>query len=139
MKTLSVVLALLVAAVAVQAADPEEADIIAIVDQAYVHGVHIDADAEKMRAGMHDAFVMFVLANDNVTQLTRDAWIERLKTAKPQPDTRADIKVLDRSGSAAVARVELFRGGKQIFTDYISLYRVNGEWKLVGKVFHRHP
>ena len=135
MKRLLLILAI---ALSVHAADSEDARIIAVVDHAYVHGVHIDADAAKMRDGMHDAFIMFVLANDNVTQVTRDAWIERLKTSKPQPDTKADIKVLDRSDNAAVAKVDLFRGGKQIFTDYILLYRIKGEWKLVGKAFQRH-
>ena len=55
-----------------------------------------------------------------------------------RPETKADIEVLDRSGDAAVVRVKLFRDGKQIFTDYISLYRFPDGWKLVGKTFHRH-
>ena len=138
MKRYLVFFALLFVVSPARAADPDEARIIAVVDQAYVHGVHMNADPAKMRAGMDDAFVMFVLTDKGVTQLTRDAWIERLKTAKPRPDTKADIKVLDRTGNAAVVKVDLFRDGKQIFTDYISLYQVNGEWKLVGKVFHRH-
>lgn len=123
------------------AAGADDAAIIAAVDNAYVHGVHIDADPAKMKAGMDDAFIMFVLTDKGVTQLTRDAWAERLTASKsdaPRPKTTANIKVLDQSGNAAVAKVDLFRDGKQIFTDYISLYRVNGEWKLVGKVFHRH-
>ena len=51
---------------------------------------------------------------------------------------RGDITVLDRAGNAAVAKVALFRGGKQIFTDYISLYKFADGWKLVAKTFHRH-
>jgi hypothetical protein len=138
MKRLLPFLALVLAAPLIHAADPDESKIIAVVDAAYVHGVHIDADPEKIRSGMHDSFIMLVLSDKGVVQVTRDAWIERLKTSKPRSDTRADIKVLDRSGDAAVVRVDLFRANKQIFTDYISLYRVNGEWKLVGKVFQRH-
>ena len=139
--------ALLVCAVfAVSAAadDPEHAAIVAVVDQAYVHGVHIDGDAEKMRAGMHDSFVMFVRSDKGVTQMTRDAWIERLTASKAgaanaaKPEIKGNITVLDRSGNAAVAKVELFRDGKQIFTDYISLYRFDDGWKLVAKTFHRH-
>ena len=134
------VLALLLAvAASAFAADPDDAAIVAAVDRAYVHGIHMEADAEKVRSGMHEAFIMFVPnAEKGVTQLTRDAWIERLKPANARPDTKADIQVLDRTGNAAVAKVDLFRDGKQIFTDYISLYKVNGEWKLVGKIFHRH-
>lgn len=122
----------------------EDAAIVAAVDRAYVHGVHIDNDPALMRSGMHDSFVMFVQSDKGITQLTRDAWIERLTAPKApganakKPEIKADITVLDRSGKAAVAKVALFRDGKQIFTDYISLYRFDDGWKLVAKTFHRH-
>ena len=87
------------------AQESDDAAIIAVVRSGYVEGVHLDADPDKIRAGMHDAFIMFVPTDNNVTQLTRDAWIERLAKAKaegpanaPRPDVKADIKVLDRSG-----------------------------------------
>src|SRR5687767_10375155 len=140
------VLALLMIATLAVAAPPddENAAIVAVVDSAYVHGVHIDNDPQLMRAGMHDSFVMFVQSDKGITQLTRDAWIERLAASKPKdpnaprPAIKADITVLDRSGKAAVAKVALFRDGKQIFTDYISLYRFDDGWKLVAKTFNRH-
>ena len=140
MKRLSLlVLMLLLSALSVRAADSEDAAILAAVDQAYVRGVHTEADPDKMRAGMHDTFIMFVpSAEKGVTHLTRDAWIGRLTADKGRPDTKADTRVLDRAGDAAVVKVDLFREGKHIFTDYISLYRVAGEWKLVGKIYHRH-
>jgi hypothetical protein len=122
----------------------EDAAIVAVVDRAYVHGVHIDSDPELMRSGMHDSFVMFVQSDKGINQLTRDAWIERLAAARAKdpnakkPEIKADITVLDRSGKAAVAKVALFRDGKQIFTDYISLYRFEEGWKLVSKIFNRH-
>ncbi len=145
-RTLPAVLALLLIAMTAVAApaDDETAAIVAAVDRAYVHGVHIDNDPELMRAGMHDSFVMFVQSEKGITQLTRDTWIERLAASKaketnaPKPEIKADITVLDRSGKAAVAKVALFRDGKQIFTDYISLYRFDEGWKLVAKTFNRH-
>jgi hypothetical protein len=124
--------------------NPDDAAIKEAVDRAYVQGVHKDSDPEKMRSGMHESFIMFVRGDSGVTQLTRDAWIERMASAKKpaadalKPEIKADIEVLDRTESAAVVKVKLFRDGKQIFTDYISLYRVGGEWKLVGKIFQRH-
>jgi hypothetical protein len=133
-------------AVAALAQDPDNAAIIEVVDRAYVQGIHIDGDAEKVRGGMHDSFIMFVRTDTGVNQVTREAWIERLAASKanaaasttPRPKTTAKITVLDRTGDTAVAKVDLFRDGKQIFTDYISLYRLKDGWKLVGKVFQRH-
>jgi ketosteroid isomerase-like protein len=122
------------------AADADTDAIVEVVDRAYVQGIHLDADAEKVRSGMHESFVMFVRTDTGVNSVTREQWISRLKPrdpATPRPDVKAKIDVLDRSGDAAVARVQLFRDGKQIFTDYISLYRFADGWKLVGKTFQR--
>ena len=145
-RRIAVLLALVLAAtIAVAQAPDDDAAIKEVVDRAYVQGVHIDGDPQKIRSGMHDSFVMLVRNGDAVTSLTRDAWIARIEASKAQakpgaakPETKAEIDVLDRSGDTAVARVKLFRDGKQIFTDYISLYRFDSGWKLVGKVFHRH-
>jgi hypothetical protein len=63
------------------------------------------------------------------------------------PDA-AIIEVVDRAyvqgihldadtADAAVAKVDLHRNGKHIFTDYIALYRFDDGWKLVGKTFQR--
>ena len=124
----------------VAADDAVNAAIVQVVDEAYVQGIHLDADAEKVRKGMHKSFVMFVRTDAGVNQVTRDAWVARLKpreASAPRPDIKADITVLDQTGDAAVVRVHLFRDGKQIFTDYISLYRFADGWKLVGKTFQR--
>jgi ketosteroid isomerase-like protein len=43
-----------------------------------------------------------------------------------------------RMKAAAVARVEVHRDGKHIFTDYLSLYRFADGWKIVGKIFQSH-
>ena len=147
-RAIAALAALLLLSLTALAAPPDTADpdaaIKEAVDRAYVRGVHIDGDADKIRSGMHESFIMFVPAEGGVTQLTRDAWIERIAASKaragdaPKPETKAEIDVLDRTDSAAVVRVKLFRNGKQIFTDYISLYRVGTEWKLVGKIYQRH-
>lgn len=128
-------------AAALSAESADTAAIVEVVDRAYVQGIHLDADAGKVRSGMHESFVMFVKSDDGLNQLTRDAWIARLKpraASDPRPDVTAKIAVLDQAGDAAVVKVDLFRGGKQIFTDYISLYRFKDGWKLVGKIFQRH-
>src|SRR5688572_13027717 len=105
-RTLSLLALALVAALPVLADENPDAAIIDVIDRAYVQGIHLDADAEKVRSGMHDTFVMFVRTDTGVNQVTRDQWIARLKprdAATPRPDIKARIEVLDRSGDAAVA------------------------------------
>lgn len=145
-RTAIVILVCAVFALGAAGADnADDAAIREVVDRGYVQGVHNDADGDKIRGGMHESFVMFVRNGDSVTQLTRDAWIERIEKGKAErkpdaarPKTTAEIDVLDRSGDAAVVRVKLFRDGKQVFTDYVSLYKFESGWKMVGKTFHRH-
>jgi hypothetical protein len=147
MKKLTMLLLCVLFAMTAFAADgPDDAAIREVVDRGYVQGVHNDADGAKIRSGMHESFIMFVRNGDAVTQLTRDAWIERIEKAKaerkpdapPRPKTTAEIDVIDRTGDAAVVRVKLFREGKQVFTDYIALYKFDGGWRMVGKTFYRH-
>ena len=139
-RALASIVLVFAAALPLLAGDADDAAIMEVVDRAYVQGIHIDGDAAKVRSGMHDSFVMLVRTDTGVNQVTRDQWISRLKprdASAPRPDVKANIEVLDRSGDAAVAKVQLFRDGKQIFTDYISLYRFTDGWKLVGKTFQK--
>lgn len=41
-------------------------------------------------------------------------------------------------GNAAVAKVELYREDKKIFTDFLSLYKFEEGWRIVSKIYHRH-
>ena len=42
---------------------------------------------------------------------------------------------MDVTGKSAVARVEIHRDGKHVFTDYLSLYQFADGWKIVAKIF----
>jgi hypothetical protein len=50
------------------------------------------------------------------------------------PDPR-EFPLVDITNNEAVARVEVHRDGKHIFTDYLSLYSFADGWKIVGKIF----
>jgi ketosteroid isomerase-like protein len=119
-------------------------DPIAVVRAAYVDGVHRNADAAAFRAGFHDSFVMYVNGPDGVTTVTREDWAARLEKAAANPDRKtpnieADLEIVGESGDAAVVRVELRRDGKHLFTDFLSLYRTADGWKIVTKIYQRHP
>ncbi len=47
--------------------------------------------------------------------------------------------MIDITGTAAVVRLELFRDGVHVFTDYLSLYKFSEGWKIVSKIFYRYP
>ena len=144
----SMLLVLLVAAVTLVAgetdAEKDKAAIRKTIETAYVKGIHTDWDVELIKAGFHPAFTMFIYEDGSVRKFMIDEWvksIERRKQTKPEgPDyeIKSEIPLVDVTGNAAVARVELYKDGKHIYSDYMSLYRFDDGWKIVGKIYHRH-
>lgn len=129
------------------ALDAEQAAVVAVVQAAYVDGIHNFRDPEAIRTGFHPDFEMLILRDGNLEKLPIAKWIESIeaRNAKEPPPTdgkratEASYPRVEVTGSAAVCKVELVRGGKLVFTDYLSLYKFADGWKIVGKIFYRHP
>ena len=122
------------------AAEEDRRAIESAIRTAYVEGVHVKGDPALMRKGFHPDFRMFMLREGSLTALTLDEWAARVeKSARertgPAPQIRAEFPLVDITNNAAVARVEIHRDGKHIFTDYLSLYKFADGWKIVGKIF----
>ncbi len=122
----------------------DKADVKAVVQSAYIEGVHVKGDASLMRAGFHPDFRMLVLRDGKMTVVTLDEWAGRIEAkakenpnAPPAPVT-AEFTQIDVTGNAAVAEVDVYRNGKHTFTDYLSLYKFPDGWKIVGKIFQAH-
>lgn len=56
----------------------------------------------------------------------------------PASDIVASIANIDVEGSIAVARVESSNWTGHQFTDFFTLLKVDGKWKIMNKVFHLH-
>lgn len=54
------------------------------------------------------------------------------------PEARAHIDVLSLNGTAATVRVILEDWHGISFTDFHSLLKIEGEWKIISKVFHQN-
>ena len=131
--------AVLALAPAAQAGD-EAAAIEAVIEKAYVGGIWMKGDEAAARGGFDPSFVMQVNQDDGALAVSLDAWLERLGLhGEPlREDISHRIEVLDQTGDAAVARVEILQGDKLLYTDYMSLYRFGDGWKIVAKTFQSH-
>lgn len=123
--------------------DADRQAVEAVIRTAYVEGVHAHPSGAAMRQGFHPDFRMFVLRDGALTTVTLDEWAARIEKAAadrkaPAPEVKAEFTRIDVAGSAAVAQVQIHRGGKHVFTDFLSLYRFPDGWKIVGKIFHAH-
>lgn len=56
----------------------------------------------------------------------------------PATSLSADTPIIDVEGSAASARIELHDWTGHRFTDFFTLVRVDGDWKIISKVFYLH-
>ena len=72
-----------------------------------------------------------------------DDWIAGIEKRKASPDYKPEkwdyrFVFIDVTESAAVAKIELSKDSKHIFTDYLSLLKFDEGWKITDKVYHRH-
>ncbi len=137
--TLGLLVAALLLATATQASD-ESAAIKAVIEKAYIGGIWMNGDEEAARGGFDSSFVMQVAQEDHVISASLDAWMGRLGLhGEPlRENITHAIQVLDQTGRAAVAKVEIFEDGEALYTDYMSLYRFDDGWRIVAKTFHSH-
>ncbi|MEM9329151.1 MAG: nuclear transport factor 2 family protein [Bacteroidota bacterium] len=122
----------------------EEAAVKDVIIKAYLEGAHMNSDAEAMRDGFHPNFIMFVNRDDKVSQVPIADWAGRVEASKknnpdrPKPNIEYDFPMVSIAENTAVARIEVKRDGNHIFTDFMSLYKIQGEWRIIGKVFQSY-
>ena len=141
MRTFTFALAAVLLAGTALAADDDRTAVEEVVRTAYVEGVHVKGDPALMRKGFHPDFRMYALRDGSLAVVTLDEWAARIEKGArerkgPPPVVKHEFTSVDVTGNAAVARVELHRDGKHVFTDYLSLYRFADGWKIVAKTFH---
>jgi len=102
----------------------------------YLHGLKFNDVESLKKAFLPEAMLYFVKKNGELGQLTQAQWYEGFK-ASAGKEEEGDLSVasVDVSGNAASAKVEEDYP-KSHYTDYVSLLKVNGEWKIVNKIFY---
>lgn len=132
-----------------EATAAERATIVQVVTDAYIDGVHNFRDPAAMRRGFHPDFEMLMLRDGKLVKVPLAKWIEGMEARnlkEPPPvasaeaprATSAKFPSVEISGTAATCKVEVWRDGKQLFTDYLALYRFDDGWKIVSKTFFSH-
>jgi hypothetical protein len=124
--------------------DKDKAAVKKTIVEAYVKGIHINRDVDAIKKGFDSEFNMVYLHGDHVHKLPISEWITKIKASKeknPEP-SKAKITykfpMVDVTGNAAVAKIEIFKDGKHIYSDYMALYKINEEWKIVNKIYYSH-
>lgn len=114
-----------------------------VVESAYVHGFQNLGGQEMMEAGFHKTFIMVLNRGGNLTELPLARMIEIVKQRQSNPEyvhreITAKILNVDVTGNAAMVKLELYRDGQRLFTDYLGLYKFDDGWKIFNKLYHQH-
>lgn len=107
--------------------------------QHYLQG-HATGDPEHFRQIFHPEAKLFSVRDGQLAQRTSAEYIAGVsgRPAADEAQRRRSIEHVDVAGDAAIARIVLDYPRAR-YVDYMSLLRVNGEWKIVNKTFHMEP
>ncbi len=114
-----------------------EHDAITKVVQHYIDGAR-SGRGDDMKPAFHTDATIFGYAGDDlfagpIRKLF--AWSDE---NGPATELEARIASIDVIGTAATMRLELNNLSGHRYTDLFTLLKVDGEWKIMNKVFHLH-
>lgn len=118
--------------------DPRYGDVIAALAD-YFDGLH-HSDSKRLARIFHPGAIYACATEGALTRLAMDAYFP-IVDQRPSPasrgETRTDrIVAIEFAGPVtAFVRAECSIGCKQ-FTDFLTLVRLDGEWRIIAKVFH---
>jgi hypothetical protein len=119
--------------------DPDEDAIRRVVGYYFDGGTAGDSTVVG-KAFHKSAMMLFVRDTAFVQMPIFSEYLARVAAPRPAgaaPDqTKKGIASIDISGTAAVAKLRMTRPD-MVITDYMSLLKINGEWKIVNKIFDR--
>lgn len=142
MKKLLIILAIVAIAIGigikVRAQNAEEAAVRAAIEH-YFRG-HATGQGEHFRKVFHTDSKLFAVRDGKYWQLTSEEYISRAPGAAPADEAqrKRSIESVDITGNAAVAKVVLDYPQVK-FTDYMSMLKIDGEWRIVNKTFYAEP
>lgn len=121
-------------------ADEKEKEAAKVPLENYLKG-HATGNPEFMRKAFHTEGKLIFMREGKYTTRTFEEYIAGMKDGKPAPDEaqrKRWIESVDVAGNAAIGKIILdYPNGK--FVDYMSLLKIDGEWKIVNKSFHFEP
>jgi hypothetical protein len=120
-------------------AQTSEMDAVRVPLENYIKG-HETGNGEFMRKAFHTEGNLIFVREGNFTTRSFADYING-SSGKPAADEakrKRTIESIDIAGNAAVAKIILDYPATR-FVDYMSLLKINGEWKIVAKVFYAEP
>jgi hypothetical protein len=99
---------------------------------------YMSADGPRVEKAFHlSAFMKYIdVANGEFKDVPIAEYIARVKANTNKPDRKIGIESMNIEGNAAQAKIKI-ESATSILYDYMNLLKINGEWKIVSKIFSR--
>jgi hypothetical protein len=117
--------------------DMSEYDAIAKVIQYYIDGAR-SGRSDAMKPAFHKDATIFGLDGPDLFAGPIQKLFDWDDDNGPAPDLQARITSIDLVETVATVRLELDNWTGIRFTDLFTLLKIDGEWKIINKVFHQH-
>jgi hypothetical protein len=118
-------------------ASVSEYDAIARVIQHYLDGAR-SGKGDDMKPAFHADATIFGYVGPDLFAGPIQGMFEWHDQNGAATDLESTIASIDITGSIAIVRLELDNWTGHRFTDMFTLLKVDGEWKIMCKVFHLH-
>lgn len=105
--------------------------------QKYISG-GISGHADDMRSAFHEGATIFGYLGPDFIGSPIQGLFDWVDQNPPASGLQCTIASIDIGETVATARLELDDWGGHRFTDMFTLLKVDGEWKIISKVFHLH-
>lgn len=124
-------------------AQNDEKAIREVIQSAYIDGIHNLQNIDDIEKGFHPGFNLLIKnQNGQLVKYPIYSWLESTKKRMAEnpggakEKTTVEFVQIDITGDAGMAKIDLFKEGKRIYTDYLFLYKFEEGWRIVSKVYH---
>lgn len=144
MKIVSALFALIMVILTINVKGQDSESIKDVINKSYVEAIHNNGDLNDARKGFHPEFQMFALRNGTLSKISVNDWIQHIENGRKRNQNTASQKAgakylsIDVTKNVASVKLELYRGSKILFTDYLYLYKFGNDWKIVSKVYQAY-
>ena len=118
--------------------DISEYDAIAKVVQHYIKGAK-SGSGDTMKQAFHGAATIFGYARPDFMAGPIQQLFDWNEENGPAANIQAQITSIDLADTVETVRLEIDNWAGDRYKDLFTMLKVDGQWKIMNKVFHLHP
>ncbi|MEM9907878.1 MAG: nuclear transport factor 2 family protein [Cyanobacteria bacterium P01_D01_bin.44] len=103
----------------------------------YAQGA-IEGKSTIMQQGFHTSAQIYGYLDGDLLADPIQVLYDYVDQHPPADSLRYVIRSVDRGENAASARIEITNWHGHTFTDFFTLLKIDGQWKITNKIFMQH-